>query len=266
MVFKKYYEKKIAAFLLVEVAIALMVAGVISAGLVSLYQRVQQGLMRHTTEARMDAISAALASYAMTNGTLPTAAQPLRTAYQPGQAIPQLYHGIVPFFTLGLPSREVRDGYGRWMSYTVAPLATKTCVEPLESMNKSPHALFCTCQSHQAPTAQRIRVQNIHGQSAVSPTDDDYIAFVIISHGLSGQGAVREDGTRTPSLVSFKVINYTDDFNFVDGVISPSYDDRMRWVTRHNLMAIYVHKPCMRVIDSVSEHGSRLPSSFTLRK
>ena len=86
-----------------------------------------------------------------------------------------------------------------------------------------------------------VKVFNSH-----SLIPHDFIAVVLISHGSKGEGAYTSAGTRNPIKHEGidKAENANNDFLFVDRQKSVDFDDTVSWVTRNNLMATYVQKPC----------------------
>lgn len=150
-----------AGFTLVETAVALVVAGVVIAGALSLYQTAEDQRKHTVTEERMDAIVKALSEYAAAAGRLPCPADPAvdnnlfgwewgvnaasidggrpipdadpadpndnRTcvtwAVPPATgAAPPRNLGILPFLALGLPEETARDAWGRYFTYAVSPV------------------------------------------------------------------------------------------------------------------------------------------------
>lgn len=127
---------------LLEVAIALAVAGILMGGGLDLYQRVHKQQQIETTYDNMDQIVQALSVYVETSGRLPCPADPAATGiiygwergvkpadlqvdaghFPAGYCDATTREGLVPFMTLGLPARTALDGWGHYFTYAVSPV------------------------------------------------------------------------------------------------------------------------------------------------
>ena len=86
-------------------------------------------------------------------------------------------------------------------------------------------------------------MHNTQGQSVFEMSrQNDFIAFVLVSHGVAGAGAFDDSGQRKPAVGDkLKNLGSTP---FIDRPVIKEYDDRVRWVSRNNLMAMYAKQPC----------------------
>lgn len=130
---------------LVEVALAVAIAGILMSGALMVYERAQAQRQFEATYDNMDAIAQALSVYVESAGRLPCPADPSAVdetagwergvtpadikapAGQPptSSCDAKTREGIVPFMTLGLPKRTAMDGWGHFYSYAVSPVFTR---------------------------------------------------------------------------------------------------------------------------------------------
>lgn len=158
-------------------------------------------------------------------------------------------------------------------SYTMAMLSGMTTSPPIQGGSLpfhravSPKMSFCLLAQHHAggnfsiTQSYKILKIDIPGHSTISEQglDNDFLAFVLISHGSSGHGAINDRGGRNPIIGQspLKIQNASDDTHcYVDAPQSPLFDDRVRWITRNNLMAIYAKAPCAFHDEGISSMGS----------
>jgi hypothetical protein len=204
------------------------------------------------TEQNLNQVTQALAAYVLVHKRLPCPANPQATPDNAGLSEDDRVIGLVPYRTLGLPETVAKNGYRYWLTYAVSLELTNRSIRHLMAENggEEPTSIFCEI-SHPMTF---LNVINESGQPVLpEDTQNDMIAFVLVSHGSKGEGAFDDQGRRRPTFDRDKIINAGDDFNFVDRPISLSrenfFDDTVRWVTRNNLMAIYAQKPCQQHDD-----------------
>jgi prepilin-type N-terminal cleavage/methylation domain-containing protein len=130
---------------LLEVTVALLVTGVIIAGLISIYNIASLSAKERITRERMEIITKALGAYVEAANRLPCPADPTVTdasygfewgvttammsgSTRPNGAVacnidinPTRRDGIVPFQTLNIPFEVIRDGWGNLFTYGVSP-------------------------------------------------------------------------------------------------------------------------------------------------
>ncbi|MCX7338617.1 MAG: type II secretion system protein [Alphaproteobacteria bacterium] len=257
---KKIKKLKLDGFSLLEVAIVLCIIGVISGvGLPALTTAIKQKRI-HETESNMEQITASLAAYVMQNAKLPLAATPGASAEEAGKS-GDLAHGIVPYRTIGLSERTAKDGYNRWISYGVDVHLTRTIkisdddeqlqknADPIFAPNRDPFSsdrYFCGIKGG---THESLSVKNAHGHDVIDADSHDLIAFVLISHGASGAGSYDKNGAVQPTSAPDKATNADRNNNFIDHSPSFDFDDRVQWITRNNLLAIYAKKVCRQAIE-----------------
>jgi prepilin-type N-terminal cleavage/methylation domain-containing protein len=142
---------------LIEIAIAILIVGVMLGAALQLYNQNRDQFAKKITDERMDYIVRALSTYAETNNRIPCPAdpsvetarvavtptvgrEPWRFGYERGiTVIPTSstpanignctavadQNGLVPFQTLGIPSEYAKDGWGNYFTYAVSPVFTQ---------------------------------------------------------------------------------------------------------------------------------------------
>lgn len=123
-------------FTIVETAVVLVIAGVLTAMVIYLLIPMMQAFRLTETREKIAKIEDAIAVYAIDNYRIPCPSLPSRAAANPpfgyedgsgatGNQIPAAgcpngSQGIVPFNTLGLPEDMVRDAWGNHFTYAVS--------------------------------------------------------------------------------------------------------------------------------------------------
>jgi len=221
-----------AGFSLLEVAIVLVILGIIGGMSLPL---LMAHLNRNThlkTRSHQDYALNAIAAYVEKNRRFPCPADPQVTGPEYGAAQVQCRNqkakGILPFKTLGIGEAYARDGFKRLMTYVIEPELTKKDT---------------TLQNERGGF---ITVKNEEGESVLAvPLKDDRnpnaIAFVLISHGESGMGAYLGKGQvgkiSGGTSSAHKRENFDDNFVFIE---SPQTDDILRWESRDQFLKHYV--------------------------
>lgn len=132
-------NKDAKGFTLVEIAVVVLIVGIMIALAIAFALPVIKTAQRIETEEKMTKIATALNYYAVHNYRLPCPALPNRAAANPpygfeqgsgaaGDVIPApclATVGIIPFNTLGLSEDNVYDGYGRPFTYSISPVFTQ---------------------------------------------------------------------------------------------------------------------------------------------
>ena len=132
-----------SGFSLVEMAIVVMIIGLLLAGAMFLLKPYLEMSQANLTRKKMENISSALASFAQTYGRLPCPSDADSSASNPPYGSPrrsgsngldfvkdncgtsmESYVGIIPFRAIGLTEDQVRDNYGNMITYAVSPAMT----------------------------------------------------------------------------------------------------------------------------------------------
>lgn len=112
-----------SGFILLEVAFAILVLGVVSTLGLTGYRAICEHRAYSTTEQRIERTFVALAHFAKRTGSLPCPTTPESMGVAPNQGVmdcPQLV-GMVPYATLGMSEREAMDGWQRPLVYAADP-------------------------------------------------------------------------------------------------------------------------------------------------
>ncbi|MDR0662040.1 MAG: type II secretion system GspH family protein [Holosporales bacterium] len=196
-------------FSLLEVAIALMVLGVLSSILIGSVRTTQKHMQLRTTQERMEMIFASLAAYALRHARLPPPYNPQDESSCVGK---------VPCQDLGLPPYVAQDGWGQAFFYAVQKTLTTT--EALSFENSeilSGEKSFCdTVQGE-------LRAQELLSEEG-QPDPSRLIAIILFSSaGVSPVTSPFEGSVLNEEKARHGIV---------------------RWVTRDVLMSSYGHHPC----------------------
>lgn len=238
-------RKKIPAFALIEIAIALSVFGIIGYMTMPLLGKIQRWQKARTSHAHQEKIIEALAGYVLANKRLPCPA-----ADSNGQALAVCTNatktGFVPYRTLGIDQKIAKDGNHHWITYVVQPNLTATrinWIQPEADLAVDPKTVFC-----KTPGDAAFAIQNEkHEPCIMAP---DFVAVVLIAHGESG-GYALDNGAIQPvtSSDTDKIANAARGNIFTTKtqcVSSAVFDDMVLFVSRNNLMAQWGKFPCRR--------------------
>lgn len=289
-------------FTLVEMAIVVLIAGLVVGSVFSFMSVQQDQQKQQITLDRQKKISLAMASFAQSNNRLPCPAswnvESDDATY--GNALAAcgtdaLRKGIVPFRTLGLTVSDIVDGYNHPFTYVVAARAVsptgnvhekcRTADWGTSGNNYSPgKARFCCQQvvnpqieifNDNAATNLATNLQSITGSPmgdpgtiiATAPANHrlTYIAYLLISHGQSGDGFYilpSEDRTfSTARPLSNAGTGETENGNgtsteetnlrFVampmnNGTGTTHYDDIVLWRTQEQVMSEFGNDSCAK--------------------
>ena len=135
-------QTKQSGFTMIEMAIVMIIAGLIIAALVNSYMQWNDILRSSKTKEHIAIVNDALAAYASRNYRVPCPARPdgagaesfgmERGSTASGAAVGSCDNmlageaeGILPFKTLGIDAETARDGWGNFMTYQVSPVFTQ---------------------------------------------------------------------------------------------------------------------------------------------
>lgn len=229
---------KDGGFTLIEIAIVLVVVGLILSGGLMAVKPVLQNARTSETNSKLDRIEDAILVYAIRNNCLPCpATAALATgAANAGASLPQPLvsncssaactnaRGVVPWVTLGISESDATDAWGSRISYAIT-----TGLETLGNMDRS--------GTDYTPLGT-LSVTNL---GLVANAVTDAAAYVLVSHGADkasgyamssgvlqndphGSAATDAQGrNRVTSAVNF----VQDEARTVPGV--GYYDDIVRW-------------------------------------
>jgi prepilin-type N-terminal cleavage/methylation domain-containing protein len=226
-----------AGFSLVEVAIVLLIVGLLLGGLLMpLSAQIDQQRNSDTKKAE-DEIVQALIGYAVANGRLPC---PATATLATGVANAGVANaptasgctggptGVLPWVTLGV---NETDAWGRRYTYRVS--ATFSQILPATNFG---------CTPSTAPTQSAFALCSPGDNNVYlvpSPTATplvQQIPAVIVSHGKNGLGAYTPAGTQMAGAAGDELTNANGGVNFRSYVPSNTFDDLVTWVSPNILM------------------------------
>lgn len=291
-------------FTLIELAVVLAAAGFLMAGLIGAVRPYVENSQQRLTEEKLQRISKALSSYAITYNRLPCPAAsnpagvPFGAPRNSGPngtdmnldcgALPTDYTGIVPFRALGLTEEDGKDAWGNLITYVAMPILAG--FDPgnqnvhgqcriqnvwIQGANMNPKkARFC-CPPYNAGPAYRIIIDDArsvgitlftttYGTGSYGNVDTpvalpataggEDIAFLLISHGMDGDGAFVKNGPQRVTSVPVSAEeseNRNGDIAFVWRPMSLArnntyFDDIMLWKTNTAVYSAFGDNSCAR--------------------
>lgn len=214
-----------------ELAIVLIVMGlVLGAAMPSVLRYRQQAAIRETKE-RQELVTQAIAAYLALTGELPCPAEPGKKGEADSCGTEKKAIGVVPYRTLGLSEAQAKDAFGHFMTYAV-PVIHNT-IGGMPGQNK-----FCR-MTPQIPLT--ILEKGVRATPEVPGPALDFVAIVLVSHGPAGASAesmsAEEQGNLDSTLVFHDRPYGSDDS-------SKPFRHIVKWVTARNLLGIYAKSPC----------------------
>ena len=195
----------------------LVVVGILVGLSLPLLQSHTHRAMLKKTKEHQRLIHGALKTYQQTqpNQTLPCPADPKASSDAQGHANCTLktQEGILPYKTLGLSEAVAKDGYNRYFTYGVEHNLTR----PMDD--------FGTIKGG------HIQVFDEKGRNVLDSRNAyNFISFVLVSHGESGEGAYSPVGKRIPVKPAASLLKKTN----ANGL--PEYysggEDHVYWVSQ----------------------------------
>ena len=244
--------RRAAGFTLIEMAMVLMIIGLLLAGLIpTISSQVEQ---RHTNETRkqLDEIQQALVGYAIINGRLPCPADRTTPTGGVNAAVPpvpagQEYRdpatgscapaivmgnnarGVLPWATLGL---NETDAWGRRYTYQVIATwadSTDGALPIAPVCNITVGVSFQLCSNPN---------QNILATVDGTSLTPNSVPAVVVSHGKNGYGAYTPNGGPPlgPSPDDDETENSNGTLTFVSKSPTPTFDDIVVWISPNILL------------------------------
>ncbi len=212
-------------FSLVEMAVVLVIAGLMIGGLLTPLAVQMEQRKISDTQKSMDEAREALMGFALRNGYLPCpAVSPVNGLEDRSGATCRdgKRQGVLPWATLGLPKL---DSWGRAFHYSVAPAYSNS------------QTMFTL----QSPRDITIGTRDARGNLVAATAIND-IPAVIVSHGKNGAGGFGDSGIRMADTSSTNVDERTNagstGIAFVTRTPSDSptapggeYDDLVTWLS-----------------------------------
>lgn len=210
-----------AGFSLVELAVVLVIVGLLTSGImVSL--SAQQDL-RHVsdTQRQLNDIREALLGFAAAYGRLPCAATPTIASGQAGagKEVATLGEGVLPWADLGLPET---DAWGHRYTYRVKP---QWC-DPPPAPSQSSFTLADTGNITVSDGATDIAIQ---------------LPVIVVSHGRNGRGSYQPNGIQVAGAAGDEAENADGNSTFISHPATGTgsgneFDDLTTWLPQAILL------------------------------
>jgi prepilin-type N-terminal cleavage/methylation domain-containing protein len=232
--------KQRKGFTLVEMAIVLMIVGLLLGGmLVPLSAQMDQRNNTDTQKA-LSEIKEAIIGYALVSGQLPCPADPTIATGQANAGIARIppcaganSTGVLPWATLGVSET---DAWGNRYTYRVTdyfadPIATSATYGAGCTPSPTPaNATFALCS---------VGTLNVLSAASGGSTIAGYVPAVIISHGKKAAGAYTSQGTQLAVGSNADEQENSDgsaNTNYVSHTPTPTFDDLVVWISPNILM------------------------------
>lgn len=243
-------RKQIKAFSLLEIGLVLLIMGALGLSVGPILNKQLQQQHNKITRNKHQCIAESLAAYVLQNRCLPPASLPS----QGGESVPKKYVGIVPYKTLNLDQKMVKDQNGFWFTYAVNESLTDTYAQHDNETDELRQAFFCT-----------VKPENDIPKIKDCVLNKDCIAFVLVAHH-KGNGAIKSDDSREFHAEKNTTQSNLEALNASGGgtFSSEHVRDIVFWTSRYNFMAQIAKKPCINE-TTVPEITSHSPSALSIR-
>lgn len=226
-------KKNTSGFTLVEMAIVLMIVGLLLGGLIPALSAQMESQRINETRKSMGEIQDALTGFAIANGRLPCPADPAIAAGQAGAGAERSppcsgtdSAGVLPWATLGV---NETDAWGNRYTYRVTDYFADSIASATFGGGCSPSpapalSSFALCSSG------NLDVKAAAGGTNVAAN----VPAVIISHGKNSAGAYTQLGAQLPSGSDADEQENSDgsaNLNYVSHTPTPSFDDQVVWLS-----------------------------------
>lgn len=225
-------------FTLIEMAMVLLIIGLLLGGLLLPFGTQLAEQQRKTTQVQLDEAREALLGYVLANGRFPCPADPALANTDSSAGIARtppctgnISAGILPWATLGV--RET-DSWGHRLSYRVSSdFADSVGSVTWGGCSPDPaplHASFALCS-----TATLDILATVAGTTIAID-----VPAVIISHGPNGAGAYTPQGAQLPRGSNTDEMENSDNginLNYVEHPPTTGYDDQIVWISNPLLMS-----------------------------
>ena len=261
-----------AGFSLIELAIVLLLIGIVAAGSLAVLSSVTKRKQQSDTRNALELVTANLVLYVSRSYRLPCPADgasasgaELRDSVI--QACTALSTGVVPWLTLGLAESDVLDGWGNRLTFRVAPELVQANAMNFSACDPAGTSLAVGAEPYQVCNARcagalanctpigrvvvnkGLTVRNQSGVVLTQPAAGTGAAFVLLSHGENGHGAFNTAGvlqTGTGYVGTDEVLNannqplrsfyVADTPNLLEG--AGRFDDLVTFKSVHALSAL----------------------------
>lgn len=218
-----------SGFTLVEMAIVMVIVGLMLGGLMTSLSRTVENTRRSEVEAQLAEITEALYGFAQANGRLPCPATPASNGAElpAGGGVCSSSHGFVPSATLGLKGAVGGDG-----------LLLDPWSQPLRySVTRANSSAFTTAGGMQTTTMAGLTPDlRICRQAACTNPLAGTIPVVILSLGKNWAAFTSVDEVENGGETTVGSYRIASDRDFVSTTYNEStFDDLITWISPHVL-------------------------------
>ncbi len=249
--------KKLQGFSLVELAVVLVLIGIVMTMGLKMVTATLENASYSETKSKQELIKVALIGFLRTNGRLPCPDNSGSAVVASGVEVSPCHgtaadgYGVVPWITLGIPRDSVVDGWGNYFSYRVANgtggsknWASRTAGIPFD------------INELRTPTAA-LTIQELDAAGTALVTTNAGAVVVLLSHGKNGFGAkTTKVGARLPlaDAGAGEATNGTDTtttftlrpVNESAGAFNGPYDDLLTYLTPQDLMQTLLNEGSLK--------------------
>ena len=230
-------RKNISGFTLLEMAMVLMIVGLLLGGLMPTLSAQMEARRINETRISVGEIQDALMGFAISNGRLPCPADPSIATGQTGAGIERAppctssnSAGVLPWATLGV---DETDAWGNRYTYRVSSDFADAVGSATYGCTPSPAPALSTFAICSSGTLDVLSAASGGTTVAID------VPAVIISHGKNAAGAYTTQGTQLPASSDGDEQENSDgsaDNNYVNHTPTPNFDDRVVWLSNNILL------------------------------
>jgi len=219
-----------SGFTLIEMAIVLMIVGLLLGGLLVPLNSQMDQRNRNDTQKAMSDIKEAIIGFALANGRLPCPADPTIATGTTNAGMERTTctstansTGVLPWATLGVSET---DAWGNRYTYRVTSAFADAIGTTTGGCTPTPTlATFGLCS---------VGNLNVWSSAAKVTNIAAGVPAVIISHGKDGAGAWTSQGTQLPRGSDADELENSDgysDYDYVSHTPSSTFDDLVVWIS-----------------------------------
>lgn len=229
-------HRKYGGFTLVEMAIVLMIIGLLLGGLMPTLSVQMESQHIKDTRKQLDEIKDALTGFAIINSRLPC---PANGAASSGSELVTgsgvsltctLTKGALPWATLGV---NETDAWGRRFTYRVSHGVSSNFADGVDGTGET-SCVITTGVSFQLCSAATLEVRASSPSGSIVAAN---VPAVVVSHGKNGLGAYPVGGgTQIGTATGDEGENTNDNNTFVSRDFSSDFDDLVIWLSPNILI------------------------------